>query len=279
MRRTDNWLLLLDRAPLLLFALGVFTWAAGSIGWSRLITARLSQTKTPTAAVSPPVPDPRAAELLRNVADKLDALQDLEVSVASDHLAGTPENGLREKTNSDAAFDREKQTWHITGKTAPIHPDDPSSGAPYDLRSSPGRTTLAISIVNGGRPVEYGSFSEAVDTLMGVSRGNANIMPDMVATRPFLIPKWNRSQLRFWMYVAENAAMLPDETVDSHPCYCITSRHDVGTWTVWIDQESLLPRKVKVTQDAKQRRKREPPFGGSFGYIEAEHRLAISVAQ
>jgi hypothetical protein len=269
-----------DRAPLMVLALGILIGVAGMSWWTRLTSAGLGRRDAPTAADSPLTPDPGAAELLRKVAAKLDACSEIEVSVTSRHQAGTGgKDDLIETASAKTSFQRADSKWRITGKTAPVYPWDPESGRKYELLSDHNQTTVWVEGFYGDKPVQYADLETGLESLGGITRGSANHLAEMLLHRPYLPPKWDPSRARFLEHLAQRAQPAPDEDVDGHPCFCVSSRSDWETWVFWIDKETLLPRKSKETQDAKQRRKREPPFGGSFSFMGADHRIEFSVAR
>jgi hypothetical protein len=224
--------------------------------------------------------DPRAKRILEQLASKLDRLQELDVIVRSKQLSIHNENkNLHLTATVTVKFRRPVATWRLLGKTTQVQPWDLASGAPFELHATRTGATFSISYYNGGKPQPVEGIIPALEALRGVTGETANVIPDLLLHEPFEEPQWNPSRKRMLPYLAERAQLETVEAFDGHPCYRVQSVRETGTWTLWIDKQTLLPRGVMRTKDGDQIKSSGMELAGKITHIEAMHHLEIKRAK
>jgi hypothetical protein len=261
-------------------AVGLIVFATAIVAWSCIrhgstpFYRRQQITSNGKLLMSP---DPRARRILEQVASRLDRVQELDVVVRSQHLGVHNESSeLRSSATTIVRFRRPADAWRLQGKTTQVRPWEPDSGAPYELIAEGKDATLSLSIMNGGRAQPFKGVVPALEALRGITRETANVVPDMLLHEPFEEPRWNRSRKPFLSYLAERARLENEEAFDGYECYRVQSERETGTWTLWIDKQSLLPRGVKRTKDGSQIKSSGLGLAGRITYMESVHQFEVT---
>lgn len=256
-------------------------WVAWQVAQAASNRASLQRQAKATQDSSLPMSgDPRGKHLLEELAARLDQLQELDVNVRSEHLSiHNQSSELRSAATVAVKFRRLVDTWHLVGKTTQVRPWEPESGAPYELHAAGPQATLTISLLSDGKPEAFPGLIPAVEALRGVTLETANVVPDLLLPEPFEEPRWNRARTRMLTYLAEHARLVAEEAFEGFPCHRVESVRETGTWTLWIDKESLLPRGVKRTREGQQIKSSGLGLAGRITYTESMHHLEITHAK
>jgi outer membrane lipoprotein-sorting protein len=140
----------------------------------------------------------------------------------------------------------------IEGKTAPVHPEDPSSGTPYTIISDGSKTWLSWALSGGGAFRQVSTVEQAIDEMTGVSQGAASTVPVILLNLTGKHPGVTAQEKGFLGAFAQGSALLGRERLRGKECYRIRVSRAAGTWDFWIDTKSMLAMQIETMQDQSQ---------------------------
>jgi len=143
----------------------------------------------------------------------------------------------------------------MEGKTAPVYPWDADSGAPFTIISNGDRTWRSWALDNDGAFRMMVSVEEAIDEMAGVTRGASQTIPRILLELPEAHLSAAGSGKPFLESFADRAEFAACEELEGQACDCVVSEQPFGTWTLWIDAETLLLRRLETRKDNAEIRK------------------------
>lgn len=150
----------------------------------------------------------------------------------------------------------------IDGKTS-------SSGAPFTVVSDGKVVWDSCSLINGGAYKEVATLREAILSYQGVALGATVIIPSAL-----LKIEWSGENIglphgkTLLSAFATHARLLGEETLGNYPCYKIVCEREIGTWTMWVDKETFLLRKMERSiSEAQMAARKKYGVAGTSGKI------------
>jgi hypothetical protein len=140
----------------------------------------------------------------------------------------------------------------IEGKTTPIHPENPDSGAPFTIISDGKKVWKSWSVENSGQYRETTSLVEAIQSMAGVTQNAAKTIPMLLFQLQGLHHDQSSPKKQFLEVFADRAVVDGDERVKGKDCYRVVSSQPFGTWTFWIDSDHFLLRRLESKESNTQ---------------------------
>lgn len=217
-------------------------------------------TVTPAVVESPAEGQLTGAEILKRCERAYAALQSYEGTANVSSTTASTAWGT--KTNSTKV-----KIWFSRPLKLRVEGND-TSGNPFAILCD-GKEAWTAWKLEGSTFKHARNLNEAISQWQGVALG----APTMISSA--IVPvAWDRDLLflprgHLLGALATKGKLSGQEDVDKHSCYKVLCEREIQTWTLWIDAETWLLRKVETTADAQQMAaQRNYGGGGTSGTIQ-----------